>query len=264
MKVALVQMNSGADKNENIRRALNFVEQACRRQAGAEFVLLPEIFHYRGPAKKEELLKRIAEEIPGESSAPFLELARKEGVFILLGSIYEKYSRRKQIFNTSILIDDRGKITGRYRKQNLFAARLSNTAIDERKTLSAGTKAVLAQVGPLTVGLSICYDLRFPAFYQSYAQKGAQVFLIPSGFTRTTGEAHWEVLLRARAIENLSYVLAPNQCGSGAHGVPSFGNSMIIDPWGKILARAGGEHEEIIYAELDRRQVEEKRKIFSG
>jgi nitrilase len=122
----------------------------------------------------------------------------------------------------------------------------------------------MAKAGNWVIGISICYDLRFPELYQRYARQGAEILCVPSAFTKMTGMAHWEVLLRARAIENLCYVLAPNQIGRDGNGVPSYGNSMIIDPWGKILARASGSKEEIIYADLDKRALKDQRAILPG
>ncbi len=191
-----------------------------------------------------------------------MEEAKKHKVVILAGSICERIAGNKKVFNTSVLIDARGKIAAKYRKIHLFDAMFVKTKLKESQRIYHGRRTVLSKVGPWIVGLSICYDLRFPRLYQKYAHAGANVLCVPSAFTKTTGIAHWEVLLRARAIENLCYVLAPNQIGKDGHGISNYGNSMIIDPWGKILARASGNKEEIIYAHLDQKYLKERRIIL--
>ncbi len=263
MKIALVQMNSGPDKDRNIARAILFVRRAIQKKA--EFILLPEVFHFRGALDKEAALQHVAESIPGKTTCCFQEIARKDKVFILLGSIYElPFKGAKKIYNTSVLIDNQGRISTTYRKRKLFKVRLPQKHIDESKILSAGHNFVTANVKGWRVGLSICYDLRFSEIYRTYARGGAQIICVPSSFTFPTGKAHFEILLRARAIENLCYIVAPNQVGSSSNGIAAYGNSMVIDPWGKILARAGARKEGIIFANLDRGNIVAKRKSLPG
>lgn len=253
MKVALIQMNAQDHKGKNIHRALQLVLKAANQKT--DFILLPELFHYRGPQKVLN-----AEKIPGESVVPFMIFAKARKVFILLGSVYEKAGRSKKIYNTSVLINDRGKIIARYRKINLFKARVGGKNIDETKTLKAGSKTALADIKGFKTGLTICYDLRFPGLFQSYARKGAEILCVPSSFTKETGQAHFETLLRSRAIENLCFVLAPNQTGTTKDGVKTYGNSMVIDPWGKIIARASGTKEEILCVTLEEKTLLQARK----
>ncbi len=262
MKTAVIQLNARDNKRENIKNALKWVERAIA--AKARFILLPEVFNYRGPIDKKTSRDWIAEDIPGESSVPFLSLAKKAKVFILLGSLYEKVRGTRMVYNTSVLIGNQGKIAGKYRKIHLFNAILGSKTIRESKTFLKGRKTTHVHVGGLVVGLTICYDLRFPSLYQSYAQGGGEVLCVPSAFTEKTGKAHWEVLLRARAIENLCYVLAPNQVGEDYRGIKAFGHSMIIDPWGEILAQASRDREEILYAYLEKERIREKRQILPG
>jgi len=262
MKTAVIQLNAKADKQHNIKNALSLIRRAIRRQA--KFILLPEAYNYRGKIDPRRGYKDISEDIPGPSTGPLIEEAKKQKVVILAGSICERILRSDKVFNTSILIDARGKIIAKYRKIHLFDALIANKTIKESRHLSQGQKAALSGIGPWKAGLSICYDLRFPDLFQKYAKAGADILCVPSAFTKITGQAHWETLLRARAIENLCYVLAPNQIGKDKQGIASYGNSMIIDPWGKILARASGNKKEIIYAVLDRKIINNRRKILPG
>lgn len=257
MKVALIQLNAGEDKEKNIDKAVTFVLRAIR--ARAKWILLPEVFNYRGPLDRRILAEKVAEPVPGESIIPLLQLAREHRVFILAGSIYEKIKGSARCFNTSLLINETGRLSARYRKRHLFKAILRGKEIQESKNFLAGKRLATGRVSDFKVGMTVCYDLRFPGLFGEYARRGCDVLTVPASFTSQTGEAHWEVLLRARAIENLSYILAPNQCGTTPNGVRTYGNSMVIDPWGRILARAATDGEEIIYAELQRETLKTAR-----
>lgn len=253
MKVALVQMSSNEDKRENINRALRFVEEAVANNS--QFILLPEVFNYRGPALDSSSIDSIAESIPGESVIPLTEIARAKRVFILAGSIYEKIVDSTKVYNTSVLVDDKGEIRANYRKIHLFDAIVGDVPVKESAHYVAGDKTVLTDIREFRAGMSICFDLRFPELYRQYSTMGAQVLCVPSSFTRITGAAHWEVLLRARAIENLCYVLAPNQVGIDGNGVQSYGNSMVINPWGEVIARASDDIEEIVFADISEEEI---------
>ncbi len=260
MNVAVIQLCASNQKIENIKKAVHFVELAIHHKA--EFICLPEVFSHRG--KVEDGVSSITEDVPGESLLPLINLAKKRNVFILAGSIYERIASQKRAYNASILIDSRGKISAHYRKIHLFNVLLGKQKICESDYFLSGKKLVTAKVKNFSVGLSICYDVRFPELYKLYAKQGVDILCVPSAFTYQTGEAHWEVLLRARAIENLAYVLAPNQMGEDNRGIKTYGNSMIIDPWGNILARASSDKEEIIYARLDKNVIKEKRLTLPG
>ena len=261
MKTAVIQFNATDNKKKNVQRALGMVQRAAAR--GAEFILLPEAFHFRGKADPRKGFQKIAERIPGVSTVPFMDMAKRHKITILAGSVCEKISGKIKTYNTSVLIDPLGRIVARYRKIHLFNAAIGKKKINESQFFRPGSKKVMAKVGRWRVGLSTCYDLRFPDLYQSYARQGAEILCVPSAFTKVTGQAHWEELLRARAIENLCYVLAPNQIGKDGKGIDSYGNSMIVDPWGKILARASGDKEEILFARLDKDLLREKRKMLA-
>lgn len=251
-------MNSTEDKARNCARALALGSRAIARKA--RFIVLPEIFAFRGRVRNFGGIHKVAESIPGESLRPLMTLAHRFKVFILAGSVYERARNSSKAYNTSALIDDRGVIIARYRKRHLFEAIIGRKRIRERDSFIAGHKAVVAAIDNFRVGLSICYDLRFPEMYRHYSRLGAQVMCVPSAFTHETGRAHWEVLLRARAIENRCYVLAPNQADQGSHGIRHYGHSMIVGPWGEVLAQASADKEEIIYAYLDPREIEAARR----
>ncbi len=259
MKIAAIQLNVGEFKEKNIAKALHFVSEAIAR--GSKAVFLPEVFNYRGTLNKK-VLNEISEKIPGPSLKPFLALAKKHRVFIVAGSIYEKISQSVKCYNTSVVINDYGRISARYRKINLFDAVVVDRVVKESFNFSPGKWPVVASLGPMKMGMTVCYDVRFPDLYRKYGKKKCDVIAVPSNFTYETGKAHWEVLLRARAIENLSYIVAPNQCGTSSTGVEAFGNSMIVDPWGGVLARASTDREEIIFARLQREALEYSRAIL--
>ena len=222
-------------------------------------MLLQEVFVFRGGIRAGKDARAVAETVPGESLKPLMALAKKHKIFILAGSIYEKAAGMDKAYNTSVLIDDHVAIKAKYRKIHLFEAILGNKRVREADCFAAGHKAVMARVEEFKLGLSICYDLRFPGMYRKYAVLGAHAVCVPSAFTHETGKAHWEVLLRARAIENRCYILAPNQVGKSGKGARHYGHSMVVGPWGEILAMAPGNKEEIIYAQLNLNDIKAAR-----
>ena len=262
MKVALIQLNAGPDKKANLRRCCAFVREAAGR--GAKFILLPEMFNFRGTLTGPRDVHNAVEKIPGESTQALLDLARTLKRFILAGSLMEKARGKSKAFNTSVLINPAGKIVQRYRKIHLFDAALGKTKVKESNFFLAGAAPVLASVDGFRLGMSICYDVRFPELYRTYGRRGADILAVPSSFTRATGQAHWEVLLRARAIENLCYVLAPGQVGVDGKGVRAHGNSLVVNPWGEVLARGSGHREEIVYADIEHAVLKKSRQILPG
>lgn len=244
LKVAVVQMASGDNEKTNINRAVALLETAVKR--GVQLICFPEVFHYRA---RNSVSGSHATTIPGPLFKPLQEYAKKYRVWILAGSVREKAGRKA--YNSSVVIGSDGGIKTVYRKIHLFNAKVNGKNVSESSTFIAGKNPVVTSIAGIPTGLSICYDLRFPELYRVYSGQGAKMLCVPSSFTSITGKAHWEILLRARAIENQCFVLAPNQCGIGAGGIPTYGNSMVIDPWGKILARASDNRVEVIYATLD-------------
>jgi len=249
LKIALIQLNAGEDKKRNIERACSLVETASSK--GAKFVLLPEVFNYRGQLTGKKLYNEIAEDIPSSSINPLLEISRRENIFILAGSIYERSKEKNKVYNTSVVIDNSGRIIAKYRKINLFKAIIDGSIIDESITFKSGSKPMLFKINDFKIGLSICFDVRFPELYRKYYHKGVDIIVIPSSFTSKTGVLHWEALLRARAIENFSFVLAPNQFGMDGNNVETYGHTMAIDPQGKILGVLSKQKEGILSIELE-------------
>lgn len=238
-------MKSGGDKEKNLKQAEKLVTTAAKNKA--VFVALPEVFNFRG---KLSDAAKSAETVPGYSTKFISNLARKNRIWILIGSMMEKNKNHKP-FNTSVLINPQGEIIAKYRKIHLFDIKLKGKTILESSRNKAGDKPKLTKVKNVKVGLSICYDLRFPELYRKYSEDGAEIICIPSSFTKPTGEAHWHTLIKSRAIENLCYVIAPNQAGTGSGGIKTFGHSLIVDPWGKILAEGPSNGEAVIFADID-------------
>ena len=233
LAVALVQLDATDHVAANIGRATALADDAAA--GGARFVALPEYLHYRGP---DDGFRASAGPVPGPLTAPFADIARRRDAWILLGSVAETSDDPARPFNTSVLIDPTGAIAATYRKIHLFDVAVDAGPTDtESARVTAGDTAICVDVDGIGVGLTVCYDLRFPELYRTLALAGAEVLTVPANFTERTGRDHWEVLLRARAIENGAWVLAPSQIG-GPPGQPAYGRSMIIDPWGTVVAQA--------------------------
>jgi predicted amidohydrolase len=246
IRAAAIQLNAGADKRKNIEKATQLIEQAAQR--GARLIVLPEVFNWRG---KRSEIKRNGEPIPGPTSIKMAELAASRKLFLVCGSIIETHPHNQKPFNTSFLINPRGKISASYRKIHLFKFKPRDKApLDESSIYSPGRDLTTAHTPLGKVGFSICYDLRFPELYRTLARQGAQIIFVPSAFTFETGKAHWETLIRARAIENQVYIIAPNQHGKDPLDNRNYGHSMIVNPWGTVIAQCQNG-ENIIYADLD-------------
>jgi len=245
--VGAVQMHSGDDKQSNLVKAESLLDIAVER--GAKIIALPELFNICG---NWEVLKTNAESVPGPTTDRLCEKARKKGVYILGGSLAEIAAGGEKVFNTSVLIDPSGTITAEYRKIHLFDVTIGDrVVIKESDAMVPGDKLAIAETDYGTVGLTICYDLRFPEIYRGLAVMGANIIFVPSSFMDSTGKDHWDPLLRARAIENQVFIVAPNEIGP----IPGtrmlrYGRSAIIDPWGTVLAQAC-DTEGVITAELD-------------
>lgn len=244
---AAVQMTSGSDKERNLECAEHLVRQAAER--GATLVVLPEVFNWRG---RKAAQAQAAEDLGGLTLSRMAQLARELELFLVAGSITERIAGDAKAYNTSVLLGPDGAMLGCYRKIHLFDVEIpGKVSARESDVKVAGSEITCVPTAVGTVGLSVCYDLRFPELYRRLADLGATVITIPSAFTYPTGEAHWEVLLRARAIENQAFVIAPGQFGPNVHGFSDYGNSMIVDPWGRVLARASDRGEEVITAPLE-------------
>jgi len=250
-KVGLVQMRSGLDPQANLAAALAFIEEAAR--SGADYVLTPEMTNIM-EVKRERLFATIADEERDPTLAALREAARRLSIYIHIGSLAVKASPDKAA-NRSFLIDRRGDVIARYDKIHMFDVDLANgESYRESRNYRPGDLAVVTDLPWGRLGVTICYDLRFPALYRALAEAGASFFSIPSAFTRQTGEAHWHVLIRARAIENGSFVFAAAQGGKHESGRETFGHSLVVDPWGQILAE-GGSEPGVILADIDPAQI---------
>ena len=251
---AAIQMTASSSKEENLVKADTFVRLAAER--GATLIVLPEVFSWRGPRAESA---GQAESIPGPTSQRLQELARRYQIYLLAGSFLEKTNETRS-HNTSLLFSPEGETLAQYRKIHLFDIDIpGQVRTKESDTMKPGQEVVTCATPLGIFGLSVCYDLRFPELYRRLADKGAEVLFVPSAFTFPTGAAHWESLLRARAIENQAYVIAPNQIGKNVHGFADYGNSMIIDPWGKVIARAP-DKACFITAEIDHDYLEKVRR----
>lgn len=251
LRIALIQMCSGRTPQANLDVAAKLIREA--KSGGAEYVLTPEMTNIMETGR-ERFFGNIAPEEQDASLTTLRELARSLGIFVHIGSFAIKVSADKAA-NRSFLIDRRGDIVARYDKIHMFDVDLANgESYRESRNYRAGELAVVAAVPWGRLGLTICYDLRFPALYRALAERGAAFLSIPSAFTRQTGEAHWHVLLRARAIENGCFVFAAAQGGSHENGRETYGHSLVVDPWGRILAE-GGTRTEVVLADIDPAEV---------
>ena len=244
--VAALQMCATGDKEENLGRVEAMAASAAAR--GARLIVAPEVFLWRGPQDREP---QIAEPIPGAVADRLGALARRLGVHFVAGSFLER-AADDRAYNTSLLFAPDGSVAATYRKIHLFDVDIEDqVTVRESDTRLAGDAPVLAATELGAIGMSICYDLRFPELYRRLAFAGARILVVPAAFTFPTGSAHWEVLLRARAIENQCWVVAANQFGVGMGAIVNYGNSMIIDPWGTVVARTGSDRSDVVFAEID-------------
>jgi deaminated glutathione amidase len=245
MRAAAVQLNSQDNKERNLEVAERLVRDAARD--GAELVCLPEKWNLLGDSAA---LLDGAEPLEGPSLSAARGWARELGVHLLAGSIAERVEGHERLSNTSVLVGPQGDDLAVYRKIHMFDVEVGGVTYRESEHEEGGEEIVTASVGDVELGLTVCYDLRFPELYRILAVRGARVFTVPSAFTAPTGRAHWKVLLRARAIENQAFVIAPNQIGEAPPHYDSYGHSAIVDPWGSVLAIAPDE-QCFVAADLD-------------
>ncbi len=249
MWTAVIQMQSGLQAAANQTRAHHLIAEAAAR--GARLVALPEYFLNLGPP---ETIVAQAQTPDSPAVQSFAQQARELGIYLLLGTIPELAPEPGKVYNTSLLLGPDGAILARYRKIHLFDIDIpGKVRFRESAHIAAGEEVVAVTLPELgwTIGLAICYDLRFPELFRALVDRGAEVIIVPAAFSQVTGRDHWETLLRARAIENQVYILAPAQYPHPEQSLKTYGRSLIIDPWGLSLARAA-DREDIIYARLDR------------
>jgi deaminated glutathione amidase len=245
MRAAAVQLNSTDDHDRNLAVAEGLVRDAAAD--GADLVVLPEKWTALGPP---DVLRAHAEPLDGPSLSAASRWARELGIAIVAGSISERVEGEAKLFNTSVLIGRDGEIAATYRKIHMFDVDVGDVSYRESEAERPGTEIVAAEAAGVPTGLTVCYDLRFPELFRILALKGALLITVPSAFTERTGRDHWEVLVRARAIENQVFVVAAGQIGKAPPHFRSFGRSMIVDPWGVVLAQAP-DTECFVAADLD-------------
>jgi deaminated glutathione amidase len=260
VRVAAVQLQSTEDMDRNLADADRLTRAAAGD--GAELVVLPERLDIRGSAAD---YAARAEPLDGRPVTWARGAARELGIDIVAGSIAERREGHERVANTSVHVGPDGELKAVYRKIHMFDVEVAGVTYRESEHSEPADEIVLSETAQgLRLGLTICYDLRFPELYRILALRGARIVTIPAAFTRVTGEAHWEILLRARAIENQVFVIAPGQGRLPGPDRDSYGNSMIVDPWGEVLARAGGEGASFVAADLDlARQDEIREKLPS-
>jgi deaminated glutathione amidase len=259
VRAAVVQLNSTEDKDRNLKTADRLTRAAAAD--GAQLVVLPEKFNVLGT---HEHYQAGAETLEGPTIGWARDVARELGIDLVAGSIVERRDGHEKLANTSVHVGPDGELKAVYRKIHMFDVEVGGKTYRESDSEEPGDEVVLSELaGAVPLGLSVCYDLRFPDLFTLLAVEGARVISLPSAFTKITGQAHWEILIRARAIENQAFVVAADQIGTHPPDKESFGGSLIVDPWGEVLARAPDE-ECFIAAEFDfARQDEVRAKLPS-
>ncbi|MGJ8562701.1 MAG: carbon-nitrogen hydrolase family protein [Alphaproteobacteria bacterium] len=252
MRAACIQLRSGTDIDDNLERVETLIRQAAKQ--GAKLIATPEMTHIL-QRKSAALFAAIKPEDEDIGVALFSKLAKELNVHLLIGSLAVLTGERRAS-NRSLLFGPDGQVVGRYDKIHLFDVTVSETETwKESRVYDAGKTGVVAPVGDFKLGMTVCYDLRFPHLYRGYAQAGAHIMSVPAAFTKPTGKAHWEVLLRARAIETGSYVIAPAQGGVHEDGRETWGHSMVVDPWGEIIAELAHNEPGVLIADFDLEDV---------
>ncbi|GGL20836.1 carbon-nitrogen hydrolase family protein [Mangrovihabitans endophyticus] len=254
MRVSVCQLNARDDRDHNLAVARDLLDRAAA--AGAEFAMLPEYVDYLGPAERAPK----PESLDGDFAAFFATAARELGLWVHTGSFHEAGPDERRTFNTSLVFDPSGRLAAVYRKIHLYDVEIpGRVSYRESRGVAPGSEPVATEINGVRTGLSICYDLRFPELYRRLTVQGeARILVVPAAFMLHTGRDHWEILLRARAIENQCYVLAAAQIGDHEPGRTCFGRSMIVDPWGTVLAQAP-DVETVVTADLDLARLESVR-----
>jgi predicted amidohydrolase len=253
MRAAAVQLNSTDDKDRNLEAADRLTRAAAAD--AAQLVVLPEKFNVLGTHKD---YAAGAEPLDGPTISWARDSARELGIDLVAGSIVERREGREKLSNTSVHVGPDGEVKAVYRKIHMFDVVVGGQEYRESESEEPGEEVVLSEAAGRPLGLTVCYDLRFPELFRILAVKGARVITLPAAFTKVTGRAHWEILIRARAIENQAFVVAADQIGSHPPDKESFGGSMVVDPWGEVLARAPDE-ESFVAADLDFARQDEVR-----
>jgi len=247
IRISCIQVNAGSNIHKNITSLEGLLKTALKVKP--DIVAFPENFLWRGSSENLEGAAQATKEVLGD----FRSKAKRCKTAFLLGSLIEASQTSRKYYNTSYWISASGRVSATYRKIHLFDVELSkDLSVQESKHILPGHKPVLVSERGIVSGLSICYDLRFPELYRRLTHLGAQILFVPANFTRETGKAHWKVLLRARAIENQCFVVAPAQVGKNpSNGITSYGHSLMVDPWGRVLFEGSGASQEVLTADAD-------------
>ncbi len=254
---ACAQMTSRADVDENLATCRRLVGEAHDR--GARLIVLPENFAFMGLGEQEKFAIAEAVEAPGKIGQALREMASAHHMWVIAGGMPERSEAADKVYNTCLVVSPHGEIAARYRKIHLFDVDLPGAVLRESASVAAGSEIAVAKLEACTLGLSVCYDVRFPELYRALVERGANVLLVPAAFTVPTGRDHWEVLLRARAIESQAFVVAAAQWGEHNATRRSFGRSLIADPWGTVLCTVP-DGEGVALAELDFARLEDVRR----
>ncbi|HEY3356285.1 MAG TPA: carbon-nitrogen hydrolase family protein [Polyangia bacterium] len=259
VRAAVVQLQSRVDVGANLAACAAAVAEAAGR--GALLCALPENFAFMGPERgKLQIAETVDAASPGPVLGAMIEVARRHHLYILLGGFPERGPTPDRCYNASVLLGPDGAILGHYRKMHLFDVAIPGRAVYRESEVFAGGAGPVTVETPLgAIGLSVCYDLRFPELYRAEAEQGARILTVPAAFTAHTGKDHWHVLLRARAVENLCYVLAPDQYGVHDEKRVTYGHSLIVDPWGAVIAEVG-DRTGVAVADLDLGYLEQVRR----
>jgi predicted amidohydrolase len=253
--VAAVQLSSGTDVARNVDAAVELINEAASR--GATYIQLPEYFNYLGPAAGNST---VAESIPGPTTTRLGVIAKEKSVTIHVGSMLETSGDGDKCFNTSAIIGRDGEVGATYRKIHLFDIHVPGVNVQqESDAVSPGQRLSIADLPEFKLGMSVCFDLRFPELYRTLAVEGASVLAAPSAFNAATGRAHWEVLVRARAIENHAFVIAAAQVGTTDEGIATYGHSLIAGPWGDVICESLASGPDVITAAIDLEEVSRRR-----
>jgi len=257
LRIAAIQLRSGTDITDNIAATTDLIRRAAAE--GATFIATPEMTHILQRSAKQ-LFSAIYSEDEDPGIRAFGALAAELGIDLLIGSLAIQTGERRAA-NRSFLFGPKGQIKARYDKIHLFDVTISETETwMESRVYDGGERSVIADLGETKIGLSICYDLRFPKLYRRYGKSGVEIIAVPAAFTKPTGEAHWYTLLRARAIETGAFVIAPAQGGDHADGRATYGHSLIINPWGKIIGELNHDRPDILMADINLSAVKEARR----
>ncbi len=257
LTVAVAQLCSGEDKEANLQKAETYIRQAA--QKGAKLIVFPEWMNYIGSTHNPSTWEPVP---GGESCQRMANAAKKNCIWVHMGTVLETVDGSEKAYNTSALFSPMGNVVATYRKTHLCDIMdTPQTVIRESDTTTPGDEIVTVKTELGHIGMSICYDVRFPELYRKMALEGAEILCHPACFGCTTGSAHWELLVRSMALHTGSYVLAAGQCGNRPNGISKWGHSMIVDPWGTVIAQAGQEQEALLVADIhldDVKQIRER------